>query len=221
MTFICPNCNRPIDNTDINVMTDLAKCSHCQSIHKASELTATNETKRVSDQPPIGSSLQVTRQFDGTIEIFKPAKGFGASDYFIAGFMVFWLGFVAIWTSLASTAGFFALFSIPFWAVGLYMVYSLFISVYETQTLKLTRTDWTLAKDRIFTQKVKAVSTAEIQSVGTSVNSNSMKMRAKGSPPPNDPALILGSGNVFFFENANDAERDWIISFLNQQLNKK
>lgn len=55
-----------------------------------------------------------------------PAGGLRSPGFWASGgFAVFWLGFVAFWTFSAITMGapiFFAMFSLPFWAVGLVLV---------------------------------------------------------------------------------------------------
>ncbi len=55
-----------------------------------------------------------------------PAGGFKSPGFWASGgFAVFWLGFVAFWTFSAITMGapiFFAMFSLPFWAVGIILV---------------------------------------------------------------------------------------------------
>lgn len=71
---------------------------------------------------PAGSKVE-RHQRDSELQLRIPAGGFGFSSLFLLGFNAFWLCFVAVWTVLALQGSiFFALFSIPFWAVGLGML---------------------------------------------------------------------------------------------------
>lgn len=71
---------------------------------------------------PVGTKAEV-KTGDQQLQILIPAGGFGLSSLFLIGFNAFWLCFVAVWTLFALQGSIlFALFSIPFWAVGLGML---------------------------------------------------------------------------------------------------
>lgn len=71
---------------------------------------------------PLGTKVQLT-QAPQHLDIIVPPGMFNAASIFMLGFNAFWLSFVAFWTVMALQGSiFFALFSIPFWAVGLGML---------------------------------------------------------------------------------------------------
>lgn len=59
----------------------------------------------------------------------KPGEGnlITSQDIFLIPFSIFWCGFAIFWTVMASQAGVFALFGIPFVCVGLYLVFGRFL----------------------------------------------------------------------------------------------
>lgn len=75
-----------------------------------------------SHPAPAGAKAQ-TKIHGEQLQVLVPAGGFGFSSLFLIGFNAFWLCFVAVWTTFALQGSIlFALFSIPFWAVGLGML---------------------------------------------------------------------------------------------------
>lgn len=71
---------------------------------------------------PMGSKVELERTGDH-LRIAIPPGLFTASSIFMLGFNAFWLTFITIWTTFALQGSIlFALFSIPFWAVGLGML---------------------------------------------------------------------------------------------------
>lgn len=224
MNIICPNCNNPIDHHNINVVTDLAQCNNCSSIHKVSDLVAhstTQNVNQVSDTPPVGSRITTSLQIDGSTAIHLAPKGFSVTDSFYIIFMIFWISFVCFWTFMASRAGFFALFSIPFWLVGIWMMYSIFNNMLQRQVVQISRSEIIVIKKGILGEKTTHLNKSEIDKILFVQNDASTKMRGKHSPPPFEPAITSGKGTTFFFENANEAEKDWIIAYLNKQLKKR
>ena len=227
--LICPNCNRTIESDNINIVTDLAKCGYCGTIAKASSLVSAQEEKSLAT-PPKGSSIEVTKEMGNTVKLFIPKKGVTASDIPQLLFIIFWLGFICFWTwGAAQGSIFFALFSIPFWIVGLTMLIGLINSLNETQTLTVSKSQLTLEKTRPINGKRFEFDLVDIQEIKMthmkarpfSAFSNPRYMwRLQWSFGAGlvMPAIIYGSGTEYFFEAANDAEQDWVTKYLSNKV---
>ncbi|NUO03744.1 MAG: hypothetical protein HUU01_24280 [Saprospiraceae bacterium] len=220
MELTCPNCNSVIDADNINVMTDLAKCTHCGSLHKASTLASFGMGKP-DEFPPRGSKISLNRETGDIVSIVLPAKGFRWSSIPLLLFTIFWLGFISLWTTLASQAGFFALFSIPFWIAGFFMLAGLIISIAEKQVIKIGRGQIILIKSRPFFSKELKFNFSEIQEISLkssqsifSYSPQAWRLQNRYAPLPETPAVITGAGTRLFFEGANDAEKSWVVKYL-------
>ncbi len=229
MELICPACKRTIESAHINVITDLSKCEHCGSLHKVSSLFASADYTNLST-PPKGSKIERINEADDTIRIVMPKKGFTGSDIPKLFFCLFLLGFISYWTWGAAKASvFFALFSIPFWIVSIAMLISIISHINETQILKLNKATLTLVKSDLFHSKNYEYNLQDIQLI----KMTAMKL-GSFSPFLNPkyiwlyqraslnglimPAIITGSGTRYFFENANDAEQEWITALLTYKV---
>ena len=171
MELKCANCNDNIDSRLANVQTDLIQCPSCRNIHKLSQLID-NQSNRPKEQKsiyqtnydhreiaslsdnlpekPTGSKLEIFSTYSG-IEIIAAPAGLKGSDIFIAGFSAFWLIFVMFWTFMAVQASLiFALFSIPFWLVGLGMAGGLIKKLTEKQYIEIDSRNIIIRKKGLF-----------------------------------------------------------------------
>jgi len=80
-------------------------------------------------EKPLGSRIELEKT-DYSLEIDIPPTGWHGEGVSLLIFAICWNGFLVFWTSLASKAGFFALFSIPFWLVGIGMAYAALSTVF-------------------------------------------------------------------------------------------
>jgi uncharacterized Fe-S cluster protein YjdI len=227
--LICANCNRTIESDNINIATDLAKCRHCGTIYKASSLVFGQDEKTLAT-PPKGSVIEMTKEMGDTVRLFIPKKGLTAADIPQLLFIIFWLGFICFWTLGASQGSIlFAMFSIPFWLVGLTMLIGLINSINETQTLTVSKSKLTLVKTRPINGKRFDFNLADLQEIkmthmksGTfSFFSNPRSMSQNQSSfgaGVEMPTIISGSGTEYFFESANDAEQDWVTKYLSNKV---
>ena len=224
MKFTCSNCNAEIKSENINISTDLAKCDQCGSIHKVSDLSISLEEKDLS--PPVGSKIVLEKGLSGGVKFTYPKRGFSASLIPLLIFAIFWLGFVTFWTwGAAQGSIFFALFSIPFWLVGLSMVAGLINSANEIQVLTLDQHQLTLIRHRPIRPKSFEIDLKDIQAVKMKVMKmnplsvfsnfgNMMKMQKSSGGALEVPAIITGQKTEYFFDGANDAEQEWIVKIL-------
>ncbi|MDZ7956748.1 MAG: serine/threonine-protein kinase [Aulosira sp. DedQUE10] len=97
---------------------------------------------------PAGSKIQLTKNWDA-LEIIIPPTGWQASMIFLGSFAIAWNSFILFWTIGALSAPFpinlpFALFSLPFWGAGGFMMYGFLFSIWGSIQLRLDRQQITL-----------------------------------------------------------------------------
>ena len=178
-------------------------------------------------QKPLGSKITIMTTYD-SLEVIAPKKSFGGSDIFIILFATFWLSFVAVWTFLAAMGTvIMALFSIPFWIAGLSMWYGIIKKLTEKQIIEADSYSIRILKKNIITTTLEEIPLSEISNIHIkAVNtknlfsgiSNSMNTRTinhhRGSSQILAPTISAGVKDVVFFENALEAEQDWMMEIL-------
>ncbi len=228
MEIKCPKCGKEVASSSININTDLGKCDYCENVFKLSESISSSDFSKLSS-PPNGSRIIITKEVD-SVEITLPAKKFCASDIFPLFFSIFWLGFVTFWTVGAAQGSIiFALFSVPFWIVGITMIVNLVNSFNEDHILTLHKDKLELNKSRPINSKNCSVKYGDIYSIKMS----DLKMNNPFSMAANfrimskfnmmgiqTPAINFGNETINFFEFASDAEQDWIIKLINAVLKR-
>ncbi|BAY21298.1 serine/threonine kinase [Calothrix sp. NIES-2100] len=90
---------------------------------------------------PPGSKIQLTKSAD-VLEVVIPPSGWQASMLFLGSFAIAWNSFILFWTIGALAAPFpvnipFALFSLPFWGAGGFMMYSFLFNIWGSMKLRL------------------------------------------------------------------------------------
>ncbi|MBW4644133.1 MAG: serine/threonine protein kinase [Goleter apudmare HA4340-LM2] len=100
---------------------------------KALEASQLLNTTALSLGKPAGSKIQLHKNED-FLEIIIPPIGFQLSMVFLGLFAIAWNSFILFWTIGALSAPFpinlpFALFSLPFWAAGGFMIYGFLFSL--------------------------------------------------------------------------------------------
>src|SRR2546423_3988804 len=107
-----------------------------------------------------------------------PAKHFTRGDVFLVPFSILWCGFAVFWEATAISSGggvFFALWGIPFVALGLYFVFGRFVA----KASRARRTTYAVTNRRVLTivrgrrgESVEAMYLGSIPSISTSAVSN-------------------------------------------------
>lgn len=227
MELICPNCQRNIPAAEVNVQTDVAKCSACESIYRASDLV---ETQHLEENPklPEGSTIEYQSTGTGVSELIIPRKGL-AGSVFPVGFATFWVGFIAFWTWGASQASLaFALFSIPFWIVGIVMWWGILRSATERQSLRLDGDGLTLSKNNIFSRKSWRVNYGQIDGVRLETLNSKFPLSEGQTPSNKDLASIHGVVTLNYGvhklqlgENLSGAEITWLFKLLKAVVSLK
>ncbi len=241
MAYQCSNCGGTITNADVNVTTDLAQCPVCHSIFKASELihgTQEAESQARLLEQPAGSKV-VIEPGAGTGEyvISLPPTGISTSSGCMGGFAVFWLGFVAVWTFLAAQGGgAFALFSIPFWLVGIGLIIGALNGVVERQTILLGRDALEIKKSRIIGKKqfyakydeidkihVRHITQSKVTDIAQPYASKLQTTGSKRNKQVNAyfPTIDKGVQQFTFFERVTPPEQEWIVAYLTKIVDSK
>lgn len=210
MQFICPSCQSIIDAENVNVATDLATCTTCNEMFKASELMAGIDLLEDLKPPPAGSKIVFDVERGECGSFFIPKRGFKGSDVFSSLFATFWICFIAFWTWGASQSSLlFAAFSIPFWIVGITMWKGILIGISGTQYITTTPHNILITKKGIIFPKYQTVTYSEIESIDI------------GSVKPRVPTIVHGTKKTYFAENVSEAEMKWLINTLKATIFKK
>ena len=142
MHLHCPNCTRQIEQDGINLVKTIAICKTCDNIfdftRQMNEAQLPVPYRRVTHVP---KNVHLTEYTDG-LEISLRWRDLGT--YCQAGFGLFWTGFVAVWTMMAlygtikgGAPIIFPLFSIPFWAVGIGLLYNSVAKIFTTTVISV------------------------------------------------------------------------------------
>ena len=134
MQLHCPNCQHNIEEDNINVVKTIAVCKSCNNL-----FDFTNELKHATLPVPhhevvhVPSGVDLTEYRD-SLEITLDWRR--SSSSFLFMFSLFWNGFMVVWCSIALMNGAWPmlLFSIPFIAVGVWLLYSSVGYMFNTTT---------------------------------------------------------------------------------------
>lgn len=167
-----------------------------------------------SREPPSFSRIRVTRQ-GSTVRILVPERGLGGGALAIGGFSVFWLGFVAFWTfmTVLMKAWPMPFFSIPFWAVGVYMIRRVLIGIVgKTIFLLDPAKGFQFERRMLFGRKVVTVPFQEVGRL-TVVETGTTNHRATTALE-----MEIGARLFRFGESLSTAEKKWLRRTVNAQV---
>jgi len=147
-----------------------------------------------------------------------PRTGFRSPGFwFSSGFTVFWLGFVAFWTFSALAMGapiFFVLFSLPFWATGVFLVRVMLKPALTTVSATFTR-DGGLVLEERFLGKTR-VRTWPLSDLGACRVENSPI--SQNGKHEREIVLETGAKTVRFGRALSERERRAIAATLSAWL---
>lgn len=224
MQLLCPTCKSEITSDNMQISSDIAKCTSCNSIHKISELIEL--VKPVSSSPPAGSVIEMTQGRNETLEILYPKTGFTRKLAPVLLFATVWLLFITFWTIFALQGSIvFALFSIPFWLIGIGMVLWTFNNAFTSEVIMVEKRQITLKKRRFFFKVNVIINIKDIVSIGlqqslgkSEAGKNLSSLRT--SNIGGNPAITTANGTDYFFVFANTNEQKWMVDFLNNLVDK-
>ncbi|CAN5349721.1 hypothetical protein BH09BAC1_BH09BAC1_27090 [soil metagenome] len=227
MELLCNNCGASIRADEVNIATDMAKCSACNSLMRASEL---KEKVSITDLlvQPQSSKLQIEQGRNNSIVLTAPANGVNVESIGLTVFSIIWLGFITVWTLFAFMgSAFFALFSIPFWLVGIFIAKVAIDKIFETQIVTFNSYEVTIESKRPLFSKQITISKEEITDVTMSdllsggpldglVQRSAYTKR--GGKAIDYPVIVTKTKTHFFFQNLPEKDQLWAVRLLKNVL---
>jgi hypothetical protein len=227
MKRYCPNCGHEMMTDELNPVSDLAKCDQCGSLNSLHSLDYGPVKKANLYQVPAGSKFRISQGADKSLKLYYPPIGWQWIHLFIIPFMLFWLGFVGFWTFMSLKVSYLmALFSLPFWFVGLSMLKGLYLNIRGWEQIGMSKDSLSYSSGHGSFSKTRTIPLNDVVELALHYTSDKNKrvsdgiQRMKYDPKKKrsvdrQPAIVLLDEKIFFFEAASDPEQDWIIALLN------
>jgi len=227
MNLICSNCNDKLLSENINIATNLGKCVTCNSILKLDELAESPLEMEVTFTPPIGSNIEVSSIEEGVLLITLPKSGIKATHIPTLAFATFWLFAISLFTFFSFSISWFpVLFSIPFWAVGIFMILGVVKGSQVSQKITLSKETIKLESFHIYKSNSFQCNISDIQEV-TFTNNQSKSLinhfsqgQGNSSSELGAPTILSYADNKTFFELTSEENQVWIVTLLNSILKK-
>lgn len=165
--------------------------------------------------PVLPSDSRVVLEYDDQVlHLAIPRAGILNASFLAGGFFaLMWLGFVAFWTFMALAMGaplFFPLFSLPFWAVGIFLVKSLLQPALSRFDLSLSREGGVLLTEEFIRKKVRHWPLGELGACSVKRSTVTQKGRTDM-----ELVLELGTRSIRFGRSLSPAERRVIARIIN------
>jgi hypothetical protein len=161
-----------------------------------------------------GDSKVVLEMDSESLHLFIPRSSFLRPSFLAGGFFaVIWLGFVAFWTFMAIAMGaplFFPLFSLPFWAVGIFLVKALLQPALTNFDLSLTREGGVLLTQEFVRKTVRHWPLDDLGSCSVQRSAVTQNGRADM-----ELSLELGTKTIRFGKALSPRERKTIARAIN------
>ena len=165
--------------------------------------------------PALPGDSKVVLEVDGeSLNLFIPRSSILSPSFLAGGFFaVIWLGFVAFWTFMAIAMGaplFFPLFSLPFWAVGIFLVKALLQPVLTNFGISMTREGGVLLSEDFLRKKVRHWPLSDLGTCSVKRSAVTQNGRAEM-----ELALELGTKIIRFGKALSPRERKAIARAIN------
>ncbi|MEL6401742.1 MAG: serine/threonine-protein kinase [Cyanobacteria bacterium J06626_4] len=158
---------------------------------------------------PSGSKVKLSRS-RRRLSLSIPPNGLRGEAAGVALFALFWNSFIFVWTAIAVSGGgaFFALFSLPFWAVGLWLMWTLAKAIVGKFSLEVTGDRYTLTRQLWRWQKQCEGGARDLYDVKLTT------VYTQNSRPVRAVALNAGTQTYKFGLALSAPEKDWVVSEL-------
>ena len=229
MKYYCSKCGAEIQEEQFDNELQIVSCSSCGTDQELSQLMKIDDNHRTELMivPPKNSKIDVYRYSDSIMEITVPRSGMKPEYLFVLFFSMFWLGFVAFWTLMAAQASIlFAMFSIPFWTVGISMVYGLTKVAFEKQLIEINGRTMKITKTRLLNSRTEEFPLMDIDSIKMEKMSNTKHVTSAsqlnriGSNKFKIPTIKHGKETDTILEYGTEKEKKWLVGLLNEYMVK-
>lgn len=241
MKAVCPSCHQDIPVDDVDLATGLGRCRGCNEIFEIPELVAHIQrvkgeggiaTAGASKPPPrpADSLIKLVRK-DDKLLVYVPPRG--RRSWGVSGllFSLFWLGFIAFWT--AGALGFFfmngqgqgpkteniifALFSVPFWLVGLGMFGGSLAAMFGRRIVYLDSSWMETRWQCFFVRLRKQISREDVQIARPAGPPTFQSNSEHANPTFYAVEIVYKKGKVRIPCETKD-EQDWLLAEINDFL---
>ena len=160
---------------------------------------------------PHGSRVEVAETADSLTIRFRER---GRHRLPLAGFTLVWLGFLAVWDGFALGLGapaVFVLFSLPFWAVGLFMLYKTLYSLFGRVSLELSAGGLRFERKFLMERQTRA----PLADVGECAVRSGYQLN---NVPQYALELEAGRRTLKFGEALAPREKEWLAELINRKV---
>ena len=237
MKPICPSCHQEIPVEDVDLDTGLGRCRYCNEIFEIPELVEhvkklqaapASDAPKVPPVKPADSRIRLIRKNDKLL-IDVPPFGLSGPAVGLLLFSLFWLGFVAFWTAGALGLFFhpgqfpkweniaFALFSIPFWLVGLGLLSGAIAAMYSRRIVYLD-SSWLESRWKcLFISFRKRISREDVQ-IAREATTPLFRTESGAQARPGFGVEIVYTKGKIRIPCESEAEQNWLLAEINQFL---
>ncbi len=167
----------------------------------------------VRREPPHGSRVRASEEA-GELRLLIPGSGLRGPGLMLLGFSGFWLAFVAFWTAGAARGSrIFALFSLPFWATGLWLLGQALSAMFMRTTLRIGAQRYSITRQLLWHVRQLDGRTSDL--AGASFGASSTRVNGQQLTYC---VLHTGADEIKFGAQLGLAERRWLVSRINQHL---
>ncbi|MDX2256655.1 MAG: serine/threonine-protein kinase [Pseudanabaenaceae cyanobacterium bins.39] len=200
----------PVPSSTVSI-TDAQISQLLNSVNPNRNLSLADLDRDYHFPQPLGSRIFLSKNQE-LLKVIIPPAGWRSQGIGLLGFAIFWNGFLILWTSLALRAGLFALFSIPFWVIGIGMAYAALAAVFGRVDLVIGDRSFSIDWDVIGIKRHIQGRTKDLRLVEIN-NAYEVNRRTITQ-------LILHQGiySHKFGDGLTDAEKEWLTQEINEFL---
>lgn len=179
------------------------------------------------------NKIEVNEVNNDLVEVSLKPEGFSSRMLGNIFFAVFWNGFLIVWTTLALQGSLaFAAFSIPFWIVGIFLLFGIMVALFGHQKIIIEKNRFILQKKVLLRNAHRIIpyntllSIENLRQIGAR---KTTKLAASSSPDngllsktPTITYILEGKRKeLMFAEHLDKNDQEWLVEYLNEQITPK